>query len=310
MSVEFKGDAVASEEAHFAELPSIVVVIPSVGRPAVLHETVLSVLSQRLLPREIILPVPGMEHVDPRTIQLPRVRCIETPKGLCVQRNMGARAVAESIDLVVYFDDDVELDSRYLLVLAQAFAANPDMVVANGQLVADGGPKHRLSRADGRAILTSHSSENLIAQQLEIVPTRRLYGCHFAVRRSMFAHVQFDERMPFYGWLEDIDFGRRCEHHGRVCCVRGAWMVHLAERSGRTSGVRFGYSQIMNPAYMRTKGTFSTAECRRNWWRAVASNLAGLVLMNPTKRERLVGNFIAIGHLARGRIDPEYITRL
>lgn len=292
------------------DMPSIAVVIASVGRPAVLHETVLSVLAQRLLPREIVIAVPGPEHVDPRTPQLPGVRCIESPKGSCAQRNHGARAVSESVDLVVFFDDDVELDDRYLAVMADAFARNPDIVVANGDLVADGAPKHRLTRPQARAILDELARSRSIEEDRRIETTTRLYGCHFAVRRAVFAEIQFDERMPLYGWMEDTDFGRNCERLGRVCRIGGARVVHLAERSGRTSGLRFGYSQIMNPAYLRSKGTCTLAECWNNWWRAFVSNSIGLALMNRVNRERLTGNIIAASHLLRGRIDPEHILRL
>jgi GT2 family glycosyltransferase len=186
----------------------------------------------------------------------------------------------------------------------------PEIVVANGQLVADGGPRHRLTRADARKILADAARDPVTAADRRVCDTTLLYGCHFAVRRAVFRSVSFDERLPFYGWLEDIDFGRSCEKLGRVCCINGARMVHLAERSGRTSGLRFGFSQIMNPAYMRTKGTFATAECLNLWCRALASNVAGLVFLSRPKRERLCGNLMALLHLLRGKVDPEYITRL
>ncbi len=286
------------------------VVIPSVGRPAVLHETVISVLDQRHRPLEIILSVPGLEHVEERTRVLPGVRCVQGTKGLCAQRNSGIRAAVSASDLVVFFDDDVELDSGYLSVIAEAFDRHPEIVVANGQLLADGGPRHRLTRADARTILAEAARDQSVATDRRISSTHFLYGCHFAVRKSVFESVRFDERLPFYGWLEDLDFGRSCERLGRVCVINGARMVHLAERSGRTSGLRFGYSQIMNPAYMRTKGTCATMECTEHWCRALATNFLGMVLLSRPKRERLTGNLIALSRLLRGKIDPEYIVHL
>jgi GT2 family glycosyltransferase len=286
------------------------VIIPSVGRPAVLHDTVTSVLDQSLAPVEVILSLPGREHVQDRTLALPGVRCVEGPKGLCAQRNSGVRALDKTSDLVVFFDDDVELDRDYLAVMSAAFVQNQDMVAANGQLVADGGSKHRMQRAEARQIIEQFARDASAGSERRLWDTSYLYGCHFAVRRFVFDTVHFDERLPFYGWLEDIDFGRNCQRLGRVCCVDGARVVHLAERSGRTSGLRFGFSQVMNPAYLKAKGNFSSADCRRHWKSALASNLVGTLILDRTKRERLVGNLMAIGHLVRGQIDPEFITKL
>lgn len=286
------------------------VVVASVGRPTVLHETVLSLLRQTLPPVEIVISVPGMEHVDPRTPSLPSVRCIESPKGSCVQRNRGVRALGKSVGLVVFFDDDVELDPHYLEVVADEFARHSDLLAANGQLVADGGPGERFTREDARSMLADLAQSRPIAGDRWLIDSGRIHGCHFAVRRSVFDHLQFDERMPLYGWLEDVDFGRSCRRLGRVGCIGGARVVHLAHRGGRTSGVRFGFSQVMNPAYLRSKGNFTLGECVKNWRLALASNLAGTVMLDRTKRERLEGNLIALGLLARGRIEPERISRM
>lgn len=290
--------------------PSVSVVIASFGRPRVLHETVLSILDQELKPEEIMISVPGSEHVDPRTLTLPSVRCIESPKGSCVQRNRGVRALTRPVEVVVFFDDDVELDRRYLAVIADEFGRNPDLMAANGHLIADGGPTQRFTRQQARDMLSDRAIQHPIDHDRWLIDSGRIHGCHFAVRRAVFDHLVFDERMPLYGWLEDVDFGRSCRKFGRVGCIGGARVVHLAERGGRTSGVRFGFSQVMNPAYLRSKGNFSLGECLRNWRLALASNLAGTLMLNRMKRERLIGNLMALGLLMRGRIEPERISRM
>lgn len=299
-----------SDAGRRGDRASVAVVIASVGRPEVLHETVLSILEQAVRPTEIVISVPGLEHVDPRTPLLPSVRCIESPKGSCVQRNRGVRALTVPVDVVVFFDDDVELDPLYLQVIAEEFARNPDLMAANGQLIADGGPNQRFTRAQARAMLVDVAASRPIQEDRWLIDSGRIHGCHFAVRRSVFDRLQFDERMPLYGWLEDVDFGRSCRRLGRVGCIGGARVVHLAHRGGRTSGIRFGFSQVMNPAYLRSKGNFSLGECLKNWRLALASNLAGTIMLDRTKRERLAGNLKAFGLLVRGRIEPERVSRM
>ena len=73
--------------------------------------------------------------------------------------------------------------------------------------------------------------------------------------------LRFDENLPLYGWLEDIDFARSIAPYGRVVksmLLRG---VHLGVKRGRTSGVKLGYSQIANPLYMLEKGHFVPLLC-------------------------------------------------
>jgi GT2 family glycosyltransferase len=65
--------------------------------------------------------------------------------------------------------------------------------------------------------------------------------------------LHFDENLPLYGWLEDVDFCRRLAPYGRIVRNARTAGVHLGSNSGRTSGVCYGYSQIANPLYLWRK---------------------------------------------------------
>lgn len=103
------------------------VIIASGNRCGILHDTVLSVLRQKLAPARIVVSVPAPEHMERRTFQLPRVERVVAPLGLAAQRNTAIRHLDGDDDLVAFFDDDVELAPDYLLQAAQAFAANPSL---------------------------------------------------------------------------------------------------------------------------------------------------------------------------------------
>ena len=83
-------------------------------------------------------------------------------------------------------------------------------------------------------------------------------------------------------------------------------------KSGRVSGVRFGYSQIVNPTYLIRKGSIPRAFGVNLMLRNVAAN----ILRSPwpesfvDRRGRLKGNLIGALHLIQGRIEPEYILQL
>ena len=51
----------------------------------------------------------------------------------------------------------------------------------------------------------------------------------------------------------------RCAAAGRIVRTNLVWGVHLGTKRGKGSEVRLGYSQIVNPAYIVSKGNMSFA---------------------------------------------------
>jgi hypothetical protein len=132
------------------------------------------------------------------------------------------------------------------------------------------------------------------------------------VRASSVGDIRFDERLALYGWQEDIDFTASLRAKGRIMGMNTLYGVHLGSKGGRVSGVRFGYSQLINPVYLVRKGTMPPRFAFNLIWRNIAANLAKSVWPEPyiDRRGRLKGNLLAVMHLARGRIEPEYILKL
>jgi GT2 family glycosyltransferase len=129
----------------------------------------------------------------------------------------------------------------------------------------------------------------------------------------MRAHrLAFDEALPLYGWYEDIDLCRRLAPHGRIVRVPAARGVHLGTKLGRTSGLRLGYSQIANPAYLARKGSYAWRRAAASMARNLAANLARSAAPEPwvDRSGRLRGNLIALSDLLRGRADPGRILDL
>ena len=99
---------------------------------------------------------------------------------------------------------------------------------------------------------------------------------------------------------------------GRVVECNTIISVHLGLKAGRVSGVRFGYSQIVNPIYLINKGTVPAAVALDLVARNIAANLIRSVWPEPwiDRRGRLRGNLLAACHLVMGRIEPEYILKI
>ena len=145
-------------------------------------------------------------------------------------------------------------------------------------------------------------------------PTYAAYGCNMAFRLSVIrAHrLAFDEALPAYGWLEDVDFSRRIARHGPLARLDGAIGVHLGVKGGRVSGRRFGYSQVANPLYLVRKGSYAPSRAAWLMGRNLAMNLLRALRPEPhiDRRGRVAGNVRALADLCAGRLHPARITGL
>jgi hypothetical protein len=111
----------------------------------------------------------------------------------------------------------------------------------------------------------------------EVWPSAHGYGCYMAIRLAPARanNTRFDERLPLYGWSEDVDYAHRHGCHGRIVKLPGACGVHLGTKHGRTSGVRPGYSQVASPIYLMHKGSCS--------WRRAAGSVSRNLAPNALK---------------------------
>ena len=114
------------------------------------------------------------------------------------------------------------------------------------------------------------------------------------------------------GWLEDVDFSRQLARHGRIVSSERLHGVHLGTKSGRTSGLRLGYSQIANPVYLMSKKTMSPRHAAPQIMRNLVANAVKFIRPEPwvDRRGRLLGNMRAVGDLVRGRLSPRNVTVL
>jgi hypothetical protein len=127
------------------------------------------------------------------------------------------------------------------------------------------------------------------------------------VRATQIGDLRCDERLVLYGWQEDIDFTSQLKRFGRVVGLTTLIGVHLGAKSGRESGVKLGYSQVVNPVLMR-KGTVPAKFALE----MIGRNTIKSIWPEPyaDRRGRLKGNLLAASHLIRGRIEPEHILNL
>ncbi|HYP85728.1 glycosyltransferase [Variovorax sp.] len=288
----------------------IAVAIATAGRRDVLADTIRFLARQTRQADELLICPARPEDLDPACLEgFPcPTRVVSGPIGLPAQRN--ALIDATQADLVVFFDDDFLPADDFLEEAERLFLGRPEVLVATGQVLADGILGPGLAYEQGVELLANAGRGS---QPPSLTPTYNAYGCNMAIRMAPVRQhkYRFDERLPLYAWLEDVDFCRQLAPHGRIVKYTSLRGVHLGTKSGRSPGKRLGYSQVANRIYIMRKGHMSAWQALDGNLRNVTANLLRSLRPEPwvDRRGRLAGNMLALWDWARGRVDPERILR-
>ncbi len=281
----------------------LAVIIASLGRGDIVRELTRRLDLQTRPPDRICVCVTTPEDA-PAADETNVLEVVLSAKGLCAQRNAGLDHIGDDADLIVFFDDDFVPAPTYLERLEAYFEADPMIAGLTGLVLRDGVTGPGLSFEDADQAIAAHVPKAMT--DASRINRTSLYGCNMAYRREAIGALRFDENLPLYGWLEDVDFSARTRQWGPLVKTDALVGVHLGAKGGRLSGLRFGYSQIVNPVYLRRKGTISLTQAADNIGRNLLANHARALAPEPwiDRWGRVRGNWLAIGDLMRGKIDP------
>lgn len=282
---------------------AMAVVVATVGREPSLMRLIASLDRQTCRPELIVISVPGEQGVPAALRGRSDVQVVVGARGLPAQRNAGVDRLPAHIDIVAFFDDDAVPADTYLEGAGQLLEGEPEVVGLTGLLLRDGArEKRQLSEEEIEAALAGSVPEG------SVVPATELYGCNMVVRRSPLDATRFDEALPLYGWLEDLDFSRRLGRLGRLVTVNACQVVHEGSASGgRTQHVRFGYSSVANALYLNRKGSIGAKDTVRLVGRPLLANLVKATdrAEGEWRRQRLLGMAAALRDLIAGRCHPQ-----
>jgi GT2 family glycosyltransferase len=251
-----------------AALVTVSVVVPSKNRPAEIARMLRSLRVQPTLPLEVIVvdqstpaydlePFPALVHLHDPALS-----------GLTAARNRGVDRARG--DVVLFFDDDVLLESDCVAAIAALFAARPDVVGAQCTIHNpwdDLPPSlHELSK---RIFEHGFFDSRPMRRGDDQVP-RLIDGLASAYRRTLFAHERFDEAgLAGYCLAEDWDFTKRASRHGNLIVVPAARVRHVHSPANRPDVWRYIELRWKNILYLYDK--LETGRDIRNrfwkqWW--------------------------------------------
>ena len=247
------------------------------------------------------------------------MRCLLAREaGAAIQRNEGIAYVMNhenpdlTQDVVIFFDDDFRPAGDWLERAAGVLSERSDVSALTGRILGDGVNGEAIDEVYARKLLAGEAPPMAHWAAGEEREVGSVYGCNMAFRASVLSEIRFDENLPLYSWQEDLDITSRVARLGKVLYTPECRGVHLGVKLGRTSGFRFGYSQIANPIYLYKKGTCPYKRAARFTARAIVGN--GIrSLLKPRLfdyRGRFRGNLLALYDVMLGRLHPRRILDL
>jgi len=164
-------------------------------------------------------------------------------------------------DIVLFFDDDIELHPEYLERIVQVYVQHPEAAGVMGLVVNQkeysflqrlfrsifllfnlcprGSSKIQISGypicpvEPNLKAASNHNSESLNRKIVE--PVIALWGCNMSFRHTLFDHFNFDES---YDYFTDIEFGMNVASSSKLFLCRNAYIKHHRSPVNRASATR------------------------------------------------------------------------
>jgi GT2 family glycosyltransferase len=287
----------------------VAVGIATAGRPLILKQTLQELMKQQRPPDAVVVCASGHEDIGDIQPDLPRISTLFAGRGLAQKRNAILRHLSE-FDVLIFLDDDFLVHPDYVAATEAAFAADDAIAMTTGEVIADGVCGPGLDVTSARDALRAAG----IASTTALHDVYSAYGCNMSVRLDLVRQQQlmFDEQLPLYGWLEDVDFSRGIAAYGRIVKVPAARGVHLGVKAARQRGVQLGYSQVANPVYLMRKGTYAARHATALMMRNILANFGRALWpeAHVDRTGRALGNLRAVIDLIDGRLHPQRILSL
>lgn len=259
------------------------VVIATYKRPDDLAACLASLLSQSVLPLEVIVVDNDAQHGAQAVIRQYEARYSErrialryevSPKNSpSCARNLGVK-LAQG-DIVLFLDDDVILEKDYLREILNVYAAKPNAVGVEGYVI-------NLQERPGfwrrvffqsntgpgvhRVLPTIRSIYPLAPDAL--VPCECLWGCNASYRRSILTEFPQDENLLRYSFGEDLDQSYRIfqRHPDALWLTPLARCVHKVSPAGRVTSKERVYMTEIYGLYLFYKLFPQTAKNIAIYW--------------------------------------------
>ena len=285
-------------------------VIATKRRAELVHKVANAINEQSLLPNMLCISCSCHDDMDESKLNTKfPVTVIYSKIGASAQRNAGIEHVIKTSDYVIFIDDDFIMHHQWIENMVKAFEDN-NVVGVDGRLIRDGAREKKGGINFEEALASLKSSSILPSSGFSV--RKHLYGCNMAYRCSAIENVRFDEKLPLYSWLEDLDFSHNAGEMGALRSYNSLLGVHMGSKGGKVLDRLYGVSQIMNSVYLYRKGSIGFGLLMRFTIAPFIKNACMSLFTSPftDHKQRLKGNLFALKKLMNGECDPSIISRM
>jgi GT2 family glycosyltransferase len=250
------------------------------------------------VPVEILVIDDGDAPLDPtplRELALAHgygFRCLHNPgpHGLVHGRMLAIREAQG--DVVLFVDDDIEMESHYLQRLAEAYARHPEAAGIGGVDTLTQG-KRPLARLYRRVFLLESGHPGRLSPSgfngsmeywlsaTQPFATEFLSGCNMSFRKSALMHATPAPWLEGYSHGEDMVLSEEARRSGPLFAYPSLQVEHHRSPESRVPSVKTAYTTVRN--------TYFLLELRRSpWWSypALFWTTFGLALKDALKPRR------------------------
>jgi GT2 family glycosyltransferase len=207
--------------------PTVSVIIPTYNRPHMLRRLLVNLLNQTTHPLEILVVNDGSDASQTEAIcddllhhfgqQGVKLICLRNDKGRSAARTRNTGARNASGDILVFVDDDMQIDTGYLGAILQVYENTPDAVgvgafhqppLASFLSIYDW--RFKMLNTVAKLVGWTHFSANKSSERAtphvlrKTIRCTSLSGATCSYVRSAFEQVMFDERLEFEAFGEDV----------------------------------------------------------------------------------------------------------
>ena len=238
----------------------------------------------------------------------------ESHRGLTKQRNYGISNVAENIQYVCFFDDDIIPEPEYFENLIETYTHFPNALGVGGYIIEediiwvhtgqpttnstkfsfDGWQRKDPSRfvvrkrfgldsnaAPGFSTGYSHGrSVSFLPPSGKTYEVEQLMGGVSSFRKSVFEQHRFSTYFDGYGLYEDADFCLRVAKSGTLYLNTAAKVYHFHAAGGRPNQYKYGKMVVRNGYYVWRIKNPKPSVVERFKWHAITGLLTFIRFSN------------------------------
>jgi len=293
---------------------SLVFIISTYNRPALLKKLLQSISEQSMLPDAVVIVDAGSQPQHFDAYHNLYINHIRSPyPSLTMQRNIGLRNTDSSCTLVGFLDDDVILLEKSVEKMLHFWDnAGEDSGGCGFNIVNAQAPQAMKLKeffgidASCRGVVLPSGFNSAIYPVDSTIKTEWLCGGATVWRKEVFDEFLFDEAYAGYGACEDLDFSYRVGKKYSLWVCHEAQVTHLHEQHKFSvlRSLKNGRDEVLNRGYFL--GKHPELDNTRYYWaifgRSLTNAVKGITGFRAEDCLRALGNILGIGQQILRRV--------